>query len=209
MLTEIKYIISKLIKKLHIPSIKSSIINKKSKICSGSQIVNCNIDKYTYVGNNCTLVNTDIGSFCSIADNCIIGGSNHPINWVSTSPVFYHDNNILKKNFSNHEYSFNSKTIIGNDVWIGSNCLLKSGISIASGAIIGMGSVVTKDVGYYEIWAGNPARLVRKRFNDDVISKIIKSEWWCWDDNHIKNASLYFNNIQLFLEKIDIGGIND
>lgn len=195
----LSYFISKLIKKLHIPAIKNSSIDKTSKICSGSHIVNVRIGRYSYIGNFCTVINAQIGNFCSIADDCIIGGASHPLEWVSTSPIFYNARNVMKKNFSTNEYKTGKATVIGSDVWIGNNCLIKSGVKIGNGAVIGMGSVLTKDVGEYEIWAGNPARLIRKRFNNEVIVQLIDSNWWNWDDDTLSQKSDYFNDINNFL----------
>jgi acetyltransferase-like isoleucine patch superfamily enzyme len=113
------YIISKIIKKIQFSAVKNSDIDRKAKICSASHIVNSSLDRYSYIGNRCTVINADIGRFSSIADNCIIGGASHPINWVSTSPVFYKGRNILKKNFSDNDFISTTKTFIGNDVWIG------------------------------------------------------------------------------------------
>ena len=95
---QIKYLVSKLMKKLYMPAIKNSILHKSSKVTSASHIVSTILGKYSYIGNNCTIVETEIGSFCSIADNVIIGGASHPLDWVSTSPVFYQGKNILSKN---------------------------------------------------------------------------------------------------------------
>lgn len=189
---KLSYLLAKLIKKLHIPAIKESCIHKTSKICSGSHIVSTNVKKYSYIGNFCTVINSNIGSFCSIADNCIIGAANHPIDWVSTSPVFHKGKNVLKKNFAHHELKADGKTIIGSDVWIGNNCLIKGGIEIGDGAIIGMGSIVTKNVGPYEIWAGNPAKLIRKRFDDEVIKELTKIKWWDWEDEKVSMYSKFF-----------------
>lgn len=197
---KIKYYFSKFIKKLHIPAIKESYIDKTSRICSGSHLVNVKMGRYSYIGNYCTVINTEIGSFCSIADYCIIGGASHPINWVSTSPAFHEGRNIMRKNFSKHKFETTRKTIIGNDVWIGNNCLIKSGITIGDGAIIGMGSVVTKDVGRYEIWAGNPAKLIKKRFNDDKVEQIVNSKWWDWNEAKLQKNAIYFNDIDEFIK---------
>jgi acetyltransferase-like isoleucine patch superfamily enzyme len=195
------YLLSKIIKKVHIPAIINSSLDKTAKICSASHVVNTKIGRYSYIGNSCTVINAKIGSFCSIADNCIIGGASHPIEWVSSSPVFHQGRNIMKKNFSSHEYSTEKETVIGNDVWIGNNCLIKSGIKIGNGAVIGMGSVLTKDVGAYEIWAGNPARLIRKRFNEDIIEKLHETNWWDWDDSSLTLKACYFNEVKKFLSK--------
>lgn len=193
------YIISKIIKKIQLPAVKNSNIDRKAKICSASQIVNTSLGRYSYIGNSCTIINTDIGRFSSIADNCIIGGASHPIDWVSTSPVFYKGKNILKKNFSNNEYISMTKTVIGNDVWIGSNVLIKGGIKIGNGSVVGMGSVVTKDIGDYEVWAGNPARLIKKRFEDDLIAELLKIEWWDFTEHDLKKNGELINDIEQFI----------
>lgn len=72
-------------------------------------------------------------------------------------------------------------------------------MTIGDGAVIGAGSIVTKDVGPYEIWAGNPARFIRKRFDDDTIEKLLKSQWWNWDDEKIKEYSDKFQSIDEFI----------
>jgi len=190
----ISYYFAKAIKILHLPAIKNSTIHNTSKVSSATLLVNIIMNKYSFIGSNCTVINTEIGSFCSIADNVIIGGAAHPIDWVSTSPVFHNGKNILKKNFSNHPFKTTERTSIKNDVWIGSNCLIKSGVTIENGAIIGMGSVLTKNVGAYEIWAGNPAKFIRKRFPEDIINDLIKIAWWEWDDSALKKYSKYINN---------------
>lgn len=198
------YYFSKLIKKIQIPAQKNSQINKKSKVCSGSHIVNSRIDKYSYIGNFCTIIEVDIGKFCSIADNCIIGGASHPLNWVSTSPVFHEGKNIMNKNFSKHKYETSRRTIIENDVWVGNNCLIKSGVKLSTGAIVGMGSVVTKDIGPYEIWGGNPAKLIKKRFDDNTIKALLESNWWLLSDEELKRNARYFNEVKEYIKRVGI-----
>jgi serine acetyltransferase len=77
--------------------------------------------------------------------------------------------------------------------------LIKGGIKIGNGSVIGMGSVVTKDIGDYEIWAGNPARLIRKRFDDDTISELLKVEWWNFSDHTLNKQGNLINNIEHFI----------
>ncbi|WP_180271567.1 CatB-related O-acetyltransferase [Fredinandcohnia onubensis] len=197
----ISYLISKLISKLQIPAIKNSKINESARVAPGTHLVNVTIGRYSYIGRNTAINNTDIGQFCSIAGDCKIGGSSHPLDWVSTSPVFHEGRNIMGKNFSNHPYKTTIKTTIGNDVWIGSNCLIKSGVKIMDGAVVGMGSVVTKDIGPYEIWAGNPAKLIRKRFNEVTATKLLETEWWDLDEEALYNASKSFNEINKFINE--------
>lgn len=201
---KVRFLISKLIKKIHLPAIKNSSIHGKSKICSGSHVVNSETGKYTYIGDFCTILNTSIGSFTSIASNCIIGGSSHPIKWVSTSPVFHDGKNILNRNFSNHNFKTSARTKVGNDVWIGNNCLIKAGVTIGNGAVVGMGSVVTKNVPDYEIWAGNPAKFIRKRFSDNQVEVLLDTKWWDKPDDEISKFANNMVSIDNFLESINI-----
>lgn len=173
-------------------------INKKAAICSGVRFYRGKIGKYSYIGNNSFVIDTDIGNFTSISTDCYIGGASHPINWVSTSPVFHKWENIMKKNFSRHNFEIFKKTKIGNDVWIGNRVIIKSGVTIGDGAIVGMGSVVTKDIGPYEIWAGNPAKLIKKRFDDETIKHLENIKWWDWEDDKINKYANIFNDIKAF-----------
>ena len=91
-------------------------------------------------------------------------------------------------------------TIIGNDVWIGNRSLVLQGVKIGDGAIIGAGSVVTKNVEPYTIVAGNPARVIRKRFDEDTISKLQKTQWWNLEDKDLKCYGDCFDTPDHFLD---------
>ena len=190
----LEYYWSKLLLRIRGKSIRGSSIAKSSRINSGSNIVNSQIGKYSYCGYDCWIIDAEIGSFCSISNNVRIGGPAHPIDWVSTSPVFHNGNNMLRMNFSKHSFDPYKRTIIGNDVWIGECVLIKSGVKIGNGSVIGMGSVVTKDIGDYEIWAGNPARFIRNRFDKDISDRINKSQWWNESDEKMYEYSSRFNS---------------
>lgn len=183
------------------PALTNCVIDKSAVVCSGSHINDTSLGKYTYIGHDCFFVNVDVGAFCSIADNCRVGGATHPIDRVSSSPVFHSGKNVLKKNFLNIESIKTEKTIIGNDVWIGANALIKSGVSISTGAVIGMGSVVTRNVGAYEVWAGVPAKFIKKRFDDSTIEQLLKSEWWNWNDEEIADKAELFENVKDFIDQ--------
>lgn len=182
--------------------LQEAFVDKTAAICSGVKFYRGKIGKYSYIGNNSFVTDTDIGNFTSISTDCYIGGTSHPTDWVSTSPVFHKWGNIMKKNFSHHEFEIFKKTVIGNDVWIGNRVLIKAGVKIADGAVVGMGSIVTKDIGPYEIWAGNPARFIRKRFDDETINKLLDTEWWNLSDDEIQKISHVFNNVNKFKETI-------
>jgi virginiamycin A acetyltransferase len=118
---------------------------------------------------------TVIGRYCSFASNVYIYNGNHPIAFKSLHPFFYNpalghvDALKIKR----------STTTIGNDVWIGQNAVILPSVSeIGNGAVIGAGSIVTKNVPPFAIVAGNPAKIISYRFSDDIINKIVQSAWW-------------------------------
>lgn len=198
----ILYLLSKILKKSRLSAMKNCKIDKTSKIESGCNLVNVEMNRHSFCGYNCEMTNVEIGSFCSIANGVIIGGGMHPIDWVSMSPVFYEGRDSVKAKFSEHKRDNVLKTMIGHDVWIGQNCLIKQGVTIGNGSVIGMGSIVTKDVEPYTIVAGNPAKFIRKRFNDEIIENLEKSEWWNFNDDKLKYYAKYFKEPTLFLEEL-------
>ncbi len=140
-----------------------------------------------------------IGSFCSIASGVqiLLGGEHRP-DWVTTYPF-----NVLWKageQIEGHPMTKGDVTI-GNDVWIGMESIILSGVTIGDGAVIGLRAVVTKNVPPYAVVAGNPARIVKKRFKDHIIDRLLSLQWWNWDDDRIKNALplLLNNDIKKFL----------
>ncbi|MGN0929123.1 MAG: CatB-related O-acetyltransferase [Alphaproteobacteria bacterium] len=120
-----------------------------------------------------------IGKFCQIASgvNFVMNGANHQMNAVSTYP-FYIFNGWDEEVLSVSSLPIKGDTVVGNDVWIGQNATILPGVHIGDGAIIGMNSVVGSDVEPYSIVVGNPARQIRKRFDDELIELMLKFKWW-------------------------------
>lgn len=198
----ILYFWSKFFKKLHSKAIVNSYIHPLSKVEAGSEITNSTFAKHSYCGYNCKIINTKIGSFTSIANNVIIGAGMHPIEWVGTSPVFYEGTDSISTKFSKHKRSSSKITTIGNDVWIGDSVLIKQGVEIGHGSVIGMGSVVTKNIEPYSIYAGNPAKLIRKRFDDKLINELLNICWWDLTDQELNHYAEFFTNPNKFVEKL-------
>lgn len=197
---KLTYILTKLIKKLRGSAIADSQVNKHSKVESGSLILRSRIEKHSFCGYDCTIIDAEIGAFTSIGGKVTIGGAMHPMHFVSTSPVFLSHRDSIRTKFAKHVYLPRTTTRIGSDVWIGDGVYIKAGINIGHGAVIGMGSVVTKDVEAYSIVAGNPAKLIRKRFSDDICDQLLSSEWWQMSDDELHKFGSLFDNPIKFIE---------
>jgi len=120
-----------------------------------------------------------IGKFCQIASGVtfVMNGANHQMNAVSTFP-FYIFEGWDQEAPPISDLPHKGDTVVGNDVWIGQNATILPGVHIGDGAIIGMNSVVSSDVEPYSIVAGNPSKLIRKRFDDELIRLMLEFKWW-------------------------------
>ena len=139
-----------------------------------------------------------IGKFCQIAQGVqfIMNGANHQKDCVSTFP-FYIFNGWEESVPPMDKMPLKGDTIIGNDVWIGQNATILPGIHIGDGAIIGLNSVVGSDVEPYAVVAGNPAKLIRKRFDDELIKMMLELKWWDRPIEEIKKLIPLLHNNNL------------
>ena len=132
-----------------------------------------------------------IGKYCSIGSGAVFmmaGNQGHRMDWVSTFP-FYYQANIFKTSINAYEKA--GDTRISNDVWIGSEAMIMAGITIGSGAIIAARAVVVKDVPPYTVVGGNPATIIKYRFNETQREELLKLKWWDWSETEIKVAMPY------------------
>jgi len=199
-LSMIRYVLAKIVKKARSSAIKNSTVHSSSKIESGTSFVDSTMDRYSFCGYDCEIYHANIGAFTSIASGVVIGGARHPMEWVSMSPVFYAGRDSVRTKFAEHVLVAPDPVNIGNDVWIGRAAILLSGISVGDGAVVGAGSVVTKDVPPYAIVAGNPAKLIRYRFANEVIEKMMEIKWWNFTDEKLIRMGRYFNQPNCFLK---------
>lgn len=165
----------------------------QENICIGSHT---KIGTFSLIG-----CDSKIGKYCSLAPNVVVTPGQHPKYFLSTNTdmyPMYKDVNIERykgqiyfgcKRIKNAKVNFLAKqaTIIGNDVWIGQNAVVMDNVKVGDGAIIGSGSVVTHDVPPYAIAAGVPAKIIKYRFSEDIIKKLLKLKWWNMPTSLLKN----------------------
>ncbi len=209
-----KYILNTDIKKKHISIGRKAIVidtqfeeSGNNSIGPLSQVRHCHIGRYSYVGADSQLSYANVGRFCSIGDkvSCALGV--HPLDWASTHPAFYSKKyNLISSEVMFNEYSYTDKNHnfmidIGHDVWIGSNTVILGGVHIGHGAVIAAGAVVTKDVPPYAIVGGVPARVIRNRFDDDTIRKLLDLQWWNKNEEWLKSHGENFSDVSKVLNE--------
>ncbi len=202
---DIKQLIKKLLYFLKIRKFENPFFTKDF-----IEFKNDNIGEYTYGRPKVLFRNKNakliIGKFCSISTNVTIFlGGNHRMDWISTYPFNEIDRfQSYSKNIHGHPATKGSVSI-GNDVWIGDGVTILSGINIGDGAVLAAKSLITKDVKPYEVWGGNPARLIKKRFSEEQIKILIEEKWWDKDISEIEalipklcneNLTEFYDNIK-------------
>lgn len=165
------------------------------------------IGRNSYVGSSTYLPTCKIGRFCSIAPGIRMVPNTHPSSvFVSSSPSFFstrgqNGQTFVKTNKFQENLSVDGfNIVIGNDVWIGTKAIIKGGIRIGDGAIVAMGAVVIKDVPPYAIVGGVPAKVIKYRFSEKQILKLLQIQWWNQSDEWFQTHAEEFENIEKFLE---------
>jgi acetyltransferase-like isoleucine patch superfamily enzyme len=176
----------------------NSNISKNVRLAYHASVRNSSIGNYSSIGRYTKIQNTIIGKFCSISWDVTIGARNHSYRKLSTH-AFPYAKRIKLSRVDQINYE---NTTIGNDVWIGCNSVILPGLTISDGSVIGAGSVVTKSTPPYSISVGNPAKIIKYRFEDKLISDILDLQWW-----NLSNDFLV-RNLDTFKSDITIESIN-
>ena len=195
-------------KNIHWPYFTSSLYGSKIdalvNLMEPYKIHNSEIGAGTYLAPNSVVSIAKIGKYCSIGPNFLCGWGIHPTDGISTSPMFY---STLRQNglslSQTNKIEERKKITIGNDVFIGANVTVLDGVVIGDGAVIGAGAVVSKDIPPYAIAVGCPITIIRYRLPQKQIDKLLRIQWWNFENDQLKDVEKYFFDVESFVEKYD------
>lgn len=185
-------------------SVNSCRIAETAKLSDPVHLKWCIVGEHSYLEQGAWASYTEIGKFCSIGPNFKAGWGIHPTNGISTSPSFYSANpangyQLCEKS----KVTERKKITIGNDVFIGMNVVVLDGVTIGDGAVVGAGCVVSKDVPPYAIVVGNPMRILRHRFSEEMREKLREIHWWDWPEDELALIPDQFFDVEGFLNELE------
>lgn len=177
---------------------------------------NCAVGAFSYFNGRSHVSNTSIGRYCSFGPEIMMNPGNHPVDWFSSHPFVCDpaDASTGMKKFpeyksiiaeivpGTHNIHRSNGVRIGNDVWIGVRAIIMGGVTIGDGAIVAAGAVVTRDVPPYAIVAGVPARVIRLRFSEGVVERLLKAQWWKYDMSPLA-AQADYSKVEEVLDLIE------
>jgi len=164
-------------------SVRDTTFGRFNEVGARTKIAECSFGDYAYVVHDSEIIYTTIGPFCSIAAQTRINPGNHPLDRVMLNHVSYRSSayGLGPDDAGFFDWRRQSPVVLGPDVWVGHGAVILPGRSIGTGAAIGAGAVVTKDVPDFAIVVGNPGRVLRYRFPPEICAALLRIAFWTWD----------------------------
>lgn len=189
-------------------TVRDAVLGRYTEIGARTVFAESTLGDYSYVVSDSNVIYTTIGKFCSIAAHTRINPGNHPMQRASQAHFTYRASAYFEDaedEAAFFEWRRSTPVTIGHDVWIGHGAIVLAGRSIGTGAVVAGGAVVTKDVPDYTIVAGNPARIIRRRFPEEIAERLKALAWWDWEHAQLRVALDDFRAlpVEAFLAKYE------
>lgn len=183
-------------------------LGRYTEVGARTRLTETVLDDYSYIGPDGEVIYTTIGKFCSIAAGVRLNPGNHPMERATQAHFTYRASAYWPEEADEAAFFDRrraSPVVIGHDAWIGHGVVVLPGRRIGTGAVVGAGAIVTRDVAPYTIVVGNPARPVRRRFSEAVAERLERLAWWDWDHARLRRALPEFRAlpVEAFLDRYE------
>lgn len=180
-------------------SLTNSTFGAWVEIGADTRVANSHFGDYSYCDRMCDIANAEIGKFANIASSVRIGATDHPMEKASLHHFLYRSASYWEDAEDDADWFQHRKSrraVIGHDTWIGHGALIKPEFTIGHGAVVASGAVVTKDVAPYTIVGGNTAKLIRRRYSEQVADRMMALAWWDWDHAVLRERLADFRSLK-------------
>lgn len=186
--------------------VRASTLGRFTEVGARTMLTETTMGDYSYIVQDGEVFASTIGKFCSIASHVRINPGNHPMHRASQAHFVYRASKYWpgeEDEAAFFDWRRSTPVTIGHDVWIGHGAIILPGRNIGTGAVVAAGAMVTKDVAPYTIVAGNPARLIRRRFDETIAAGLMDLRWWDWDHERLRIALPDFRSlpVESFIER--------